>query len=63
MVYLSMCLRMLCRTAFDVVWFLQIACNNAVLTVRLQQLVREKDGHEIFLLGVSGRIVFQGKME
>lgn len=52
MVYLSMCLRVLCRADFDVVSFLQTACSDAVLTVRLQQLVREKDDHGIFLLGV-----------
>lgn len=63
MAYLSMCLRVLCRTDFDV-WFLQNACNDAVLTVRLRQLVRgEKKDHEIFLLGVSGSFMFQGKME
>lgn len=58
MVYLRMRLRVLCRTDFDVVWFLQTACNDAVLTVRLQQLVREKDDHEIFLLGVLGNFMF-----
>lgn len=62
-VYLSLCLRVLCRADFDVVWFLQTACNDSVLTVRLQQLVKEKDDHEIFLLGVLGSFVFQGKME
>lgn len=56
--FVYLCLRVLCRTDFDVVWFLQTACNDAVLTVRLQQLVREKDDHEIFLLGVLGNFMF-----
>lgn len=63
MVYLSLCLRVLCRTDFDVVWFLHCIITGSLLTVRLQQLVREKYDHEMFLLGVLRSFVFQGKME
>lgn len=49
---LNVGLWVLCRTDLDVAWFLQTACNDAVLTMRLQQLVREEVDGEIVLLGV-----------
>lgn len=52
MLYLNMCLRVVCRIDLDVAWFLQAARNDAVLMMRLQQLVREEVDGEIFLLGI-----------